>query len=187
MLKIKHPGTITRDREKKVSNWETVRTYKYSNGVELQILVGFLPHGHAQSVLSANRTFQLTREGEDLTLTFQDQEAPLLNFANGDRPTAETENVQVLDPCFFVPTAQVAIAKGGEAGETKEEDGNAVTTFGDGTTVTLHPHGGHAHVQAKRGEDLVKTFFNGQDNTLYVFDVLPEWAKKEHHDHDHDH
>ena len=183
MLRIKHPGAITRDREKKVSDWETVRTYKYANGVELQILVGFLPHGHAQSALSANRTFDLAREGDDLALTFRDEQATMVNFANGDRPTALSDNTQVLDSCHFVPTAKVALSKGGDAGQTEGE----VTTFGDGTTVSLSPHGGHAHVEAKLGDEQVKTFYNGKDNTLYVFDVLPEWAKRHDHDHGHDH
>jgi hypothetical protein len=172
VLKIKHPGSITRDREKKVNTWETVRTYKYSNGVECQILIGFLPHGHAQSAISANRTFKLEKDGDDLALVFSEEAAPIVDFLNGDRLTAESSNAVVLDPCGFVPTVQVGVVSNGQAGELKEEGGNLVAAFGDGTTITLHPHGGHAHVEAKQGDKSVKTFFNGKENKLYAFGVL---------------
>lgn len=171
MLKIKHPGTIVREREKRVSDWESVRTTKYSNGVECQILIGFLPHGHAQSAISANRNFTMTREGDDMHLVFSDEAATLVDFLNGDRLTAEAGNAQVLDPCMFVPTPRVDIVHDGDAGESTDEGGHLVTKFADGTTVSLHGHGGHAHVEAKREDKVVKTFFNGKENKLYVFGV----------------
>ena len=63
MLKINHPGAIVRDRDKQVSSWEGVRLYKYANGVECQLLIGHLPHGHAQAAISANRPIKLTIDG----------------------------------------------------------------------------------------------------------------------------
>lgn len=172
MLKIKHPGQVTREREKKVSNWESVRSTKYANGVECQILIGALPHGHIQSAITANRTFEMTKEGNDMILAFSETPATIVDFANGDRLTAEGANVQVLDPCLFVPTPKVEIVQNGKAGETADEGHHLVTKFDDGTTVSLHAHGSHAHVEAKKDGKQVKTFFNGKDNKLYVFDVI---------------
>lgn len=172
MLKIKHPGQITREREKKVSNWESVRTTKYANGVECQILIGALPHGHVQSAITANRTFTMTKEGNDMNLVFSDEPAAMVDFANGDRVTTEGPNVQVLDPCLFVPSPKVDIVRDGQGGETSNDGHHLVTTFADGTTVSLHAHGSHAHVEAQKDGKPVKTFFNGKENKLYVFDVM---------------
>lgn len=172
MLKIKHPGQITREREKKVSDWESVRTTKYANGVECQILIGALPHGHIQSAITANRTFTMTKEGSDMILAFSDEAATMVDFAGGDRLTAEGPNVQVLDPCLFVPSPKVEIVRNGQAGQPVDEGHHMLTKFDDGTTVSLHTHGGHAHVEAKKDGKQVKTFFNGKENTLYVFDVM---------------
>lgn len=169
MLKINHPGAIVREREKKLNDWEHVKTTRYANGVELQILVGYLPHGNLQSAVSANRPFTLNKEGDDLVLAFGDQSAPLLDFTAGDRLTQETPSAIVLDACGFVPTAKVAVKKDGQEAPLTPEEGNLVAKFADGTHVSLHPHGGHAHVEAKQGEKAVKTFYNGKDNTLYVF------------------
>ena len=174
MLKIKHPGQITREREKKVSNWETVRHTKYSNGVECQVLIGFLPHGHVQSAISANRAFVIETEGSDATLVFKDEEAKLVNFLDGDRLTEENLNTRVLDPCLFLPTAKAEMVHGGQAGEATEDGPNTVVKWGDGTQVTVHPHGGHAHIEPTKDGKLVKTFFNGQDNKLYVFNQADE-------------
>ncbi|HEY9722061.1 MAG TPA: hypothetical protein V6D47_08605 [Oscillatoriaceae cyanobacterium] len=169
MLKINHPGAIVREREKKLNNWENVKTTRYANGVELQILVGYLPHGNLQSAISANRPLTLSKEGQDLVVAFGDAAAPLLDFTTGDRLTSETPSAVVLDACGFVPTAKVAVKKDGQEAKLNEENGNLVAKFDDGTEVSLHPHGGHAHVEAKQGEKNVKTFYNGKDNTLYVF------------------
>ena len=167
MLKIQHPASITRDREKKVNTWEMVRTYRYSNGVECQILIGSLPHGHVQSAISANRTFKLELQEKDATLTFSDQEAPLVNFLDGDRPTSEGDNVLVLDPCLFLPTLGVPVVHDGEEKPSGDE-----VTFGDGTTVKIHGHGHHAHLEATKDGKPVKAFFIGQENKLYVFGAL---------------
>jgi hypothetical protein len=173
MLKIKHPGSIVREREKKVSNWETVRTTKYSNGVECQVLIGFLPHGNVQSAISANRAFTIEKEegSKDATLVFGDEEATIVNFLDGDRLTGENLNVRVLDPCLFLPTADAALVHDGQAGETSADGHNTVITWADGTTVTVHPHGHHAHIEPTRDGKLVRTFFNGDENKLYVFGV----------------
>ena len=174
MLKIKHPAAIVREREKRVSDWESVRTTKYANGVECQILIGFLPHGHVQSAISANRDFVIERggEGEDSTLVFLEQPATLTNFQDGERPTGDSNNTRVLDPCLVLPTASAEMVHHGEAGEKTEEGGNTVIKWSDGTTVTVHPHGGHAHIEPKKDDKLVKTFFNGKENKLYVLDIV---------------
>lgn len=167
MLKINHPGAIVRDRQKPL-NWESVRLYKYANGVELQILVGHLPHGELQSALSSNRALKIEKSGTDVTIDFTEEAAPLLDFLNGDRPTGESANVIVLDPCRFLPSTKVAVKAGGETAELAPDGELLVASFKDGTRVEVEPHGGHGHVHAKRGETGLKCFFNGQDNTLYV-------------------
>lgn len=171
MLKIQHPGSIVREREKKVSNWETVRYTKYSNGVECQVLIGFLPHGHVQSAISANRSFVIdTEEGsKDATLVFKDQDAKLVNFLEGERLVDETLNTRVLDPCLFLPTAKADMLHNGEPGESSEDGDNTIVKWPDGTQVTIHPHGGHAHIEPLKDGKLVKTFFNGHNGKLYVF------------------
>jgi hypothetical protein len=174
MLKIKHPANIVREREKKVNNWETVRYYKYANGVECQVLIGFLPHGHVQSAISANRTFVIETEGKDANLVFQDTEATLVNFLDGDRLTVENLNTRVLDPCLFLPTANAELVHEGQTGESTQDGHNTVVKWDDGTTVTIHPHGGHAHIEPKKDDKLVKSFFNGTDNKLYVFGPAEE-------------
>lgn len=169
MLKVKHPGTIAREREKTISNWERIRTTKYSSGVEYHVLIGALPHGNYQTAITANRKFELIRDGHDLHLEFSEQEVPLVDFAAGARLTEETDNLKIVDSCYFVPTADVAIVKDGKPGEVSQDGNKQVTTFPDGTTVTLHPHGGHAHVEPRINGKLVKTFYHGGENKLYVF------------------
>lgn len=172
-LKIQHPGSIVRDREKQVNNWEGVRLYKYSNGVECQILVGHLPHGHVQSAISANRTFTIQKDGtNNATLVFGDTPATLVDFLNGDRLTAESDNALVLDPCRFLPSVKVTVQYGDQTGELSQDGQLLSTTFADGTLVRVEPHGGHGHAEAKRGDKELKTFFNGKDNKLYVFGEL---------------
>lgn len=168
MLKIQHPASITRDREKKVNQWETVRTYKYANGVECQILIGFLPHGHVQSVVSANRTLSVSLQEKDALLSFSDEAAPLVDFLNGDRPTSEGANTLVLDPCLFLPTLGVAVVHDGE----EKPGDNEVVEFSDGTVVKIHGHGHHAHLETTKDGKPVKAFFNGKENKLYVFGPL---------------
>lgn len=171
MLKIKHPGSIVREREKKVSDWETVRHYKYSNGVECQVLIGFLPHGHVQSAISANRTFVIQKEdgATDAHLVFEETPAALINFLDGDRLTEESQSSRVLDPCLFLPTAKAEMLHAGAPGTATEDGANTVVSWEDGTTITVHPHGGHAHIEPKKGDKLVKSFYNGKDGKLYVF------------------
>lgn len=167
MLKINHPGAIVRDRQKQF-DWESIRLYKYANGVELQVLVGSLPHGELQSALSANRALKIEKNGTDVTIGFGDQAIPLVDFLNGDRPTGESEGVAVLDTCRFLASTKVAVKSGSESAELAPDGENLVATFPDGTRVEVQPHGGHGHVSAKRGEAELKLFFNGKDNTLYV-------------------
>ena len=173
MLKIKHPGAIVREREKRVSDWESVRTTKYANGVEVQILIGFLPHGHAQSAISANRDFVIEREegSEDVALVFQEQPAAIMNFLDGERPTTETANTRVLDSCLFLPNMQAELVHEGQPGDKKDENGATVVSWADGTTVAIHGHGGHAHLESTKDGKQVKTFFNGKENKLYVLGV----------------
>jgi hypothetical protein len=170
VLKVKHPGTIAREREKRISDWESVRTIKYSSGVEYHVLIGALPHGNFQTAITANRKFELSRDGHDLNLEFSEESAPLVDFAAGERLTDERDNLKIIDSCYFVPTANVEIVMGGKPGEKSEDGGKQVTTFADGTTVVLHPHGGHAHVEPRKNGNLVKTFYNGKENRLYVFE-----------------
>lgn len=172
MIKIQHPGAIVRDREKQVNNWEGVRLYKYSNGVECQILIGQLPHGHLQSAISANRAFTLEKTGSDVTVVFKNDAAELVDFLSGARLTAETENTVILDACHFIPSTKVSIQHGGESAELAPEGANLVASFKDGTKVTVEPHGGHGHVEANLNGQPVKTFLNGQDNKLYVFGAV---------------
>lgn len=167
MLKINHPGAIVRDRQKPL-NWESVRLYKYANGVELQILVGHLPHGELQSAISSNRALKVTKDGTDVTIDFSEEAAPLLDFLNGERPTAEAANVMVLDPCRFLPSVKIAVKAGGESAELAPDGQLLVASFKDGTRVEVEPHGGHGHVVASREGKALKCFFNGQDNALYV-------------------
>jgi hypothetical protein len=171
MLKIQHPGTIVRDREKQVSSWEGVRLYKYSNGVECQILVGHLPHGHTQSAISANRAFTIKVEGTNALVEFGAEPATLVNFLDGDRLTSETPSAQVLDSCRFVPSTKMTVQYGDQTGELKEDGRLLVAEFADGTKVRVEPHGGHGHVDALRDGKELKTFFNGKDNKLYVFEA----------------
>ena len=169
MLKIMHPGAIVREREKRLSDWEAVRTVKYANGVEYHVLIGSLPHGMAQSVISANREMALCEEGETLRLEFTDRPAALMDFAAGDRPMAETVSVRVLDACHFLPDEDARVVRGDDAGETTVDGDTRRTTFSDGTTVVVTTHGHHAHVEATRNDTEIKTFYDGKDNTLYVF------------------
>ncbi len=168
MLKIQHPGSVAREREKRVTNWEVVRTVRYSNGVEYQLLIGSLPHGQVQSAISANRNFKLDIVGEDANLTFGDGAVAIMDFTNGDRPTADADNVLVLDACHFLPSLKVGIRNGADATELAPDGQNLKATFGDGTEVKVEPHGSHGHVQATRDGKPLKTFFNGKDNVLYV-------------------
>jgi hypothetical protein len=171
MLKIQHPGTIVRDREKQVTSWEGVRTYKYSNGVECQVLIGQLPHGHVQSAITANRTLTITKDGTNANIVFGDVPATIVDFLNGDRLTAESASALVLDPCAFVPSVKIDVQYGQETGTLAADGDHLVASFGDGTKVSVEPHGNHGHVAATRDGKPLKTFFNGKDNKLYVFDA----------------
>lgn len=172
MLKIQHPGSIARDRDKKVSDWESVRHYKYANGVECQILIGHLPHGHIQSAITANRAFTIRIEGKDAVLAFSDAPGHMVDFLSGHRPTGESANTQILDACHFLPSVKVAVRLGADASDLASEGKHLVATFGDGTKVSIEPHGSHGHVEASRDGQALKTFYNGQDNTLYVLDPI---------------
>ncbi len=167
MLKINHPGAIVRDRQKPL-DWESVRLYKYANGVELQILVGHLPHGELQSAISSNRALKVVKEGTDVTIDFSEEVVPLVDFLNGERPTAESSSVMVLDSCRFLPSVKVAVKAGGESNDLAPEGQLLVASFKDGTRVEVEPHGGHGHVAATREGKPLKCFFNGKDNALYV-------------------
>lgn len=183
MLKINHPGAIVRDRQKAVTPWESVRLYKYSNGVELQILVGSLPHGEVQSAISSNRALTVSTAGHEASIDFGSEAVELVDFLNGARPTGSTTGAIVLDSCRFLPSVKVAVKHGDQSAELTPDGTNLVASFGDGTKVEVEPHGGHGHVHASRDGKALKLFFNGADNTLYVLgeDDTPA------HDHDHDH
>ena len=168
MLKINHPGAIVRDRQKQVTPWESVRLYKYANGVELQILVGNLPHGELQSAISSNRSLKLHMEGTEAAIGFGDEAATLVDFLNGDRLTSEAANALVLDSCRFLPSTKVAVKSGSETAELAPDGKHLVASFADGTRVEVEPHGGHGHVVATRDGKALKCFYNGTDNTLYV-------------------
>jgi hypothetical protein len=168
MLKIDHPAALVRDREKKVTDWESVRLYKYANGVELQILVGHLPHGELQSAISANRALKLEKNGTEAAIGFGDEPAMLVDFLNGERPTAESTSAKVLDSCRFLPSVKVAVKAGDESAQLAPDGQILVASFADGTRVEVEPHGGHGHVAATRDGKALKLFFNGKDNTLYV-------------------
>lgn len=172
MLKIQHPGAIVRDREKQVTSWEGVRLYKYANGVECQVLIGQLPHGHLQSAISANRPLTVTRSGTDATIVFGEGAATLVDFLSGERVTAETNSTLVLDPCAFVPSAKVSVQYGDKASELAQDGQHLVASFDDGTTVKVEPHGNHGHVEASRDGQAMKLFFNSKDGKLYVFDAV---------------
>jgi hypothetical protein len=66
----------------------------------------------------------------------------------------------------------MAVQYGDQAGELKEDGKLLVAEFADGTKVRVEPHGGHGHVDALRDGKELKTFFNGADNKLYVFDAV---------------
>ncbi|MOA49155.1 hypothetical protein D3C78_1720050 [compost metagenome] len=80
----------------------------------------------------------------------------------------------MLDPCLFLPTANAEMLHEGTPGAATQDGHNTVVSWADGTTVTVHPHGGHAHIEPKKGEQLVKSFFNGQDGKLYVFGPMED-------------
>lgn len=168
MLKINHPGAIVRDRQKAVTPWESVRLYKYANGVELQILVGSLPHGEVQSAISANRVLKVGKAEGEASIDFGDEAAPLVDFLNGDRPTANGPSVVVLDSCRFLPSVKVAVKAGDQSAELAPDGQKLVATFADGTRVEVEPHGGHGHVAATKDGQAMQLFYNGADNTLYV-------------------
>lgn len=172
MLKIQHPGSIVRDREKQVTSWEGVRLYKYNNGVECQILIGHLPHGHLQSAITANRTITVKKDGANAMIEFGDSPAPMVDFLSGDRLTAETPSAIVLDGCAFVPSAKVTVQYGDQTGEPAEDGKHLVAKFADGTTVSIEPHGNHGHVEATRDGKALKTFFSSKDGKLHVFDPV---------------
>lgn len=184
MLKINHPGAIVRDRQKAVTPWESVRLYKYSNGIELQILVGSLPHGEVQSAISSNRALTVSTAGTEAAIDFGSEVVELVDFLNGQRPTGATAGAIVLDSCRFLPSIKVAVKSGDQSAELAADGTNLLATFADGTRVEVEPHGGHGHVRATRDGKALKLFFNGSDNTLYV---LGEDDTPDAHDHDHDH
>lgn len=189
MLKINHPGAIVRDRQKTVTPWESVRLYKYANGVELQILVGSLPHGEVQSAISSNRALTVSTAGTEASINFGDEAATLINFLEGERPTAESAGAIILDSCRFLPSVKVSVKHGDVAAELEPVGDKLAAAFPDGTRVIVEPHGGHGHVMGTRDGKALKLFFNGSDNTLYVLGEDTEAAHDHGHDdgHDHDH
>jgi hypothetical protein len=189
MLKINHPGAIVRDRQKAVTPWENVRLYKYSNGVELQILVGSLPHGEVQSALSSNRALTVSTVGTEAVIDFGSEAVELVDFLNGQRPTGATTGAIILDSCRFLPSVKVAVKSGDQSAELATDGAILVATFADGSRVEVEPHGGHGHVHATRGGKPLKLFFNGSDNTLYVLgeDDTPDAHDHDHAGHDHGH
>jgi hypothetical protein len=168
MLKIQHPAALVRDREKRVSPWESVRLYRYANGVELQILVGSLPHGELQSAISANRPLTIEKQGQEAIIAFGEEAAPITDFLGGDRLTGENASTWVLDSCRFLPSVDVKVRAGVHTAALAREGDNLVATFEDGTRVEVEPHGGHGHVHAQRDGKALKCFFNGAEDTLYV-------------------
>lgn len=171
MLKIQHPAAIVRDRQKKVTSWESVRLYRYANGVELQLLVGSLPHGELQSAVSANRALTIEKSGAEAVIKFGDTPVEMVDFLAGARFLAESENCRVLDACRFLPTTQAVIRKGDETVALQREGELLVASFADGTRVDVEPHGGHGHVKATRDDKALKCYFHGGDNAL---DILGE-------------
>lgn len=174
-LKFQHPGQIVRERTKALNQWESVKTVKYANGVEYQILVGQLPHHAVQSALAANRELKLETEGEDLIVSFGEAPAPIPDFAAGDRPTGDAPNLKVLDGTAMAPTADAKVASGDEVLEgTPGADGHTREfNFKDGTVVRFHLHGHHAHLEALRGDVAQRCFYHGPTNTIHV--VGPVW------------
>ncbi|MEB3198857.1 MAG: hypothetical protein VKP62_16825 [Candidatus Sericytochromatia bacterium] len=169
MLKIQHPAAIVRDRQKGVNNWESVRLYRYANGVELQILVGHLPHGELQSAVSANRALTFEKSDKEAVLRFGDAPLPMVDFLSGARIEQETANTFVLDECRFLPSVQAPVRQGSVT-QPLQADGNLLTAvFSDGTRVEVEPHGNHGHVRALRDGKPLRCFFNGKDNVLDVF------------------
>ncbi|MEB3224144.1 MAG: hypothetical protein VKS61_18880 [Candidatus Sericytochromatia bacterium] len=168
MLKIQHPAALVREREKRVSPWESVRLYRYANGVELQVLVGSLPHGELQSALSANRPLTVEKQGPEATILFGEEPTPITDFLAGARPTTESANTCVLDSCRFLPSVKVKVRAGAEDAALSPDGQNLVATFPDGTRVEVEPHGGHGHVHAQRDGKTLKCFFHGPEDTLYV-------------------
>lgn len=168
MLKIDHPASIVRDRQKQVSPWESVRLYRYANGVELQILVGSLPHGELQSAVSANRPLTIEKQGHEARIVFGTDPVAIVDFLSGARLTAESANTMVLDSCRFLPSVKVKVSTGGQDAPLAPEGDRLVAAFADGTRVEVEPHGGHGHVAAARDGKGLKCFYNGQNDTLYV-------------------
>ncbi|GEM_PF-4694525 len=170
MIKIQHPAAIVRDREKQVTEWEGVRYYKYANGIEYQILLGELPHGATQSIVSANRALRLEMVDSILHVIFETEPATIVNFLAGERPREESPSTRVVDSCHFLPSLRVKIKRGDEEQALVEQDQLLVASFSDGTVVEVEPHGGHGHVSAYRDGIALNTFYHGPDDTLYVFD-----------------
>ncbi|MEB3283950.1 MAG: hypothetical protein VKN33_01515 [Candidatus Sericytochromatia bacterium] len=168
MLKIQHPAAIVRDRQKQVTSWESVRYYRYANGVELQLLVGSLPHGELQSAISANRSLLIEKHEGEATIKFGETPLEMVDFMGGARFTAESDNTKVLDPCRFLPTTKANIRNSAETCALVPDGDRLVATFPDGTRVDVEPHGGHGHVSATRDGKRVKCFFHGPDNTLDI-------------------
>lgn len=168
MLKIQHPAAIVRDRQKQVTSWESVRLYRYSNGVELQLLIGSLPHGELQSAVSANRALTIEKNGTDAVITFGEAPLEIVDFLAGARFSAESENCLVLDTCRFLPTTKALIRKSNETVALAQEGDLLVAAFADGTRVDVEPHGGHGHVKATRDGQALKCFFHGSDNALDI-------------------
>lgn len=175
-LKFQHPGAIVRERTKALNNWESLKTVKYANGVEYQVLIGQLPHQAVQSVLAANRELTLAFEGDDLVVKFGPEAVAMPDFAAGERPTGDAANVKVLDGTAMAPTADAKVAHGGETLEgTLAEDGHTREfAFADGTVVRFHLHGHHAHLEAVKDEQAQRCFYHGPTNTIHV--VGPVWT-----------
>lgn len=190
MLKIEHPSSIVRDREKRVGENESIRHYAYKGGAQLQILVTALPHGHMQAAMSANRPLSCHFSERDVRIVFGEAEVPMVDFHTGARPTGESESLVVIDSCAFVPNDQCPVS---HQGVTKALEGGEAK-FDDGTVVSVHSHHGHGHVEVFRGDEPLKAFFNSQDGVLYVCGTYadndgakPSRHDHGHHGHDHDH
>lgn len=188
MLKIEHPASIVRDREKRVGENESIRHYAYKNGAQLQILITALPHGHMQACMSSNRALSTHFSDRDVRIVFGEEPIEMVDFHSGARPTGESQGLVVIDSCAFVPNdrcevSHLGVKKALEAGVAK---------FDDGTEVVVQSHHGHGHVEVFRGEEPLKAFYNTQDGVLYVCgpyaaEDAAKPSRHDHHGHDHGH
>jgi hypothetical protein len=167
MLRIEHPAAIVKERDKKLNQWEMAKTTQYKNGVQTELLIGHLPHGAVQSMMQANRGITYTLEGESLIIRFTEEEYPLLDLAAGVRPTQPQANILVLDSCGFLPHMKVKFSNGQQV---LSYNGEEELSFEGGEKVSVHAHGHHAHIGVSKNDVDHKAFFNGSDDTLYIFE-----------------